>query len=315
MQNSFSKANFLLLTKFLRGADPAHFNDDTHWDSVLGVKTCDAINSMISRGLLVTSTLDELLTTKFNVAQLKDALNSVQLKTTGKKSDLVTRLIADAPLKARELAGDLVILKCSPEGALVGQKFLHEQAALLEAAEDKVKNHLIERRFEDAAKTVREFESQQVFQRGVGISWNDYSSSSEIEDLRVIFGRKPKLLGSVNSAQLEAVQFAAGMMLLWGSGRATKWLPTEFSLDSHLDGEAACRMMIFHATFVRNMRKYAEMGIKEVTVLGVDDPQSCDECIKLFNVQFAINDVPELPLAACTCSIGCRLHASARFNW
>jgi hypothetical protein len=118
----FRLAHSLFLSRFLRPALP-HLNGNerqlAEWTTALGKSPESALDRFKTAGLLVpfSPTGDDMLASAvdsiYGVAQLKVMLKSRALKLSGKKNELVVRLLAgDSQGLAREI-GDLGLFHCS----------------------------------------------------------------------------------------------------------------------------------------------------------------------------------------------------------
>lgn len=303
-QNSAS--HLLLLSKFRHGDAPKHYERAEHWESALKEKPQKAIQRFLKEEMLEPAGLTELLDFKFKVFDLKNMLKERQLKVSGRKSELIKRLIDSDEEGMIEATKNLEILKCSAEGEKLADYYLNEEKEKREKTEKEVLSLLKNREFSKAVRIIAKYESSQVFPRGLGIDWSNYSGESDVEALNVIFKKVPGILNGIDDGRLESIRLAAAMMQLWGTNRASPWLPNDLETGIHLDRDAAARMLIFHASHLMNMKLYKESGVKNVEILGVDDANTCPACRKISGKKYNIDKVPELPNPHCTSEIGCR---------
>ena len=108
---------------------------------------------------------------------------------------------------------------------------------------------------------VTQYEASQVFPRGLGIDWKNYDVESGVESLKLIFERTPDILNGMEEEQLIELRRAAAMMELWGTNTAKHWLPDDFQTGIHLEGDVASRMLVFHASHIRNMQNYRSASL------------------------------------------------------
>lgn len=301
-----SSSHLLLLTKFRHGDDPKRYKYAEYWESALKEKPQRAIQRFLKERMLEPAELTELLNFKFKVSELKRMLKKRLLKVSGCKSELIKRLIDSDEEEMTKITKDLEILKCSMEGERLAEYYLKEEKGEREKAEKEVIKFLRHSEFLNATRIVIKYESSQVFPRGLGVDWNNYSGESDVEVLQVIFGRIPGILNGINEGCLESLRLAAAMMQLWGTNRASPWLPNDLKTGIHLDGDVAARMFVFHALHLRNIKQYKNAGIKTVEILSVDDANICPACRKISGKKYNINNIPELPNPHCTSEIGCR---------
>mgnify|MGYP001463900983 CR=1 FL=1 len=306
-----SPAYLLLLSKFRNGDSPNRYRDADYWEAVLKEKPIKVIKQFIKEEMLEPAELPELLNYKFKVPDLKTMLKEKGLKVSGCKKELVQRLINNDAKAMFEATKGIDLYRCTLNGKQLAEHYLESEKIKRDIAEQKVFSLIIAGEYLKAARVVVQYEAAQVFPRGIGIDWKnqDVTScivASYIEELRAIFSTTPTILKDIEKNQLKQIRPAAGMMLLWGTGTAKHWLPEGFETGIHLDGDAACRMLEFHATHLRNIKEYKQAGLKTVEVSGAGDGATCPECKKISGKKYRIENVPELPYAKCTCDIGCR---------
>jgi len=98
-----SPAHLRLLKEFLHPQVAKDFKSG-YWKRELGEDPQKAIQSFLDAGLLVHADLGEYLAYKFKVTELKSMLKQRSLPTSGRKSDLVSRLVQADPEWMQEAA-------------------------------------------------------------------------------------------------------------------------------------------------------------------------------------------------------------------
>jgi hypothetical protein len=116
-----SKAHLLLLSKFIhanRFEDFArHDFWKVMWDSLLGEPSSKAIKRFVEEGMLMTTTdLNDLLSYKYKVTELKDMLKQRSLPVSGLKDELIQRLAQADTNGMRKAVAELSLLKCTQRG-------------------------------------------------------------------------------------------------------------------------------------------------------------------------------------------------------
>jgi hypothetical protein len=307
-----SPAHLLLLSKFRNADSPTRFDDTNYWEAVLKEQPSKVIKRFIEDGALEPADLKRLVDYKFNASDLKTMSKERGLKVSGRKEELILRLIDNDPQAMNEATKDLNLYQCTTEGMKLAENYIEGEKAKRAAAEQEVFNLLTRGEFFKAVNVVANYEASRVFPRGLGIDWKNYDPTSDIDSLKLIFGTETEILEGIEKNRLNQLRLGAGMMLLWGTNTAKQWISDEFETGIHIDGDAACRMFVFHASHFRNMRGYKEAGVKTVEVLGVNDGSTCDECRKINGKKYKLENVPDLPYGKCKCEIGCRCTTVAR---
>lgn len=307
-----SSSHLLLLSKFMKGDSPDHFMHAEHWKTVLNESPKKAIKGFVKDGMLEPAELPELMEFKFKVSELKNMLKKRQLKVSGRKADLIERLIENDAPGMKKATNDISVFKCSEVGKILANDYLSQAKEEREKAEKEVLNLLKERSFKKSVEVVAGYEASQVFPRGLGIDWDSYSGESNVDVLNTIFGKPPSILKDVHDMRLESLRFAAAMMHLWGTNTASHWLPDNFDTGIYMESDVVARMLVFYALHQRQVKYYKQAGVKTVEVLTVDDSNTCTACKKLSKKKYRIDKVPELPNPNCTCKIGCRCTTVAK---
>jgi hypothetical protein len=301
-----SDAHRLLLADFVCPQDPASYTTREWWRSALGESPDVAIARFKSEGFLVEPTLDVKVERTFTAAELKAYLKAQGLKVSGRKSALATRLAAADPKGMRKIVSDQATLICSETGMELANQIRAALNAEKEQAEQDALIHLLARRFVEAGQCVINYESKQVFQRGVGIDWKKVDPARYATTLKAICGGRPKILSRLSDLHIHILAIGAAMMELWGTGSCDKWLPPGFHIDLHMDNSAAARMILFFAQNRFAIDDYRRSGVVEyVEVSGAGDPSCCDACRKILR-KYTFDDVPEIPHVDCTNPMGCR---------
>ena len=301
-----SSAHLLLLSKFRNGDSPERYREADYWETVLKETPAKAIEQFIKDGILEPAGLQELMNYRFKSSDLVLMLKERGLKTSGRKEELIYRLLNNDTSAMREITKGLDLYRCAEEGMQLVEKYLDDEKSRKKAVEHEVLKSLEKKAYSEAASIVAQYEATQVFPRGLGIDWKNYDITSDVGLLKTIFESTPAILKGIEENRLKQFRLASGMMQLWGTNTARHWLPVGLETGVHLDSDAACRMLIFFASYLRNMKNYREAGAKSVEVLGVNDENTCPQCRMIIGRKYRLEDVPELPYNKCTCVIGCR---------
>lgn len=301
-----SPAHLLLLSKFRNGDSPTRYREADHWEIALREKPITVIERFVQAGMLKPAGLPELVNYKFKAPDLKSMLKASGLKVSGRKEELIQRLIDNDAKLISEAIKDINLYQCTEAGLQLTENHLAAEQAKRKSTEREVFDLLAREEHTNAALVVAQYEASQVFPRGLGIDWKNYNTTSDTESLKVIFNSAPEILQHITKTHLTQLRLAAGMMLLWGTNKAKHWLPDSIDTGIHLDSDAACRMFVFYASHLRNMKHFKEIGARTVKVLGTNDENTCSKCREVNDEKYSIESAPELPYAKCTCPLGCR---------
>jgi len=292
-----SQAHLLLLSKFLRGQEADRYDGAEDWTTVLGQPVQKAIRRFVDDGMLVAMDVAELAGYRLMVAELRSMLKESGLPVSGRKAELISRLIANDRGRLEKAVAGPAVLRCTAPGKGVVEEYLAAEEAKKYSLKTSVYQMLQGRRYRDASLAVAKYEAAQVFPRGINIDWGHYDPGSDELELRRIFEHTPKTLGSVSPEKLAVARIAAGMMLLIGS-----WSDIASHIPQDADYFYMARMLLFHAYFVAAMKGRRE----PVEIHTCNDDQVCPACRELAGRKYAPDEVPELPYEKCTSKGGCR---------
>ena len=276
------------------------------WDNILGEPSKQAINRFIDEGMLADVTdLNDLLSFKYKVTELRDMLKERGLPVSGRKEAMISRLVQADPEGIKKAVAELSLIKCTQRGHEIAEQYLAAEKERRAQVEHQVMEYLISRKFQQASLTVAAYEAEQAFPRGIAINWKQYDPKRDIEMLNTIFDNEPpKILAHLGNEKLETLRIAAAMMALWGENKAKKWIPDDFETDSPFDFETTVRMLNFQAVHKDTLTRYRTEGMEYVEVFPAQD--SCESCKKLGGKNHKIAEAPELPNPNCTDKMGCR---------
>jgi len=314
-----SKAHLLLLSKFIhanRFEDFARHDywKDT-WNNLLGEPSAQAIKRFVNEGVLMTVTdLNDLLSYKYKVTELKDMLKQRGLPVSGRKEEMIERLVQADPDGIKKAVAELSLLKCTQRGHEIAEQYIEAEKEKHTQVERQVMEYLTRRKFREASLAVAAWEKDQVFplELATGIKTEKHNNSNRdietsqhrIKMLNTIFeSNPPKIIAPIGDEKLEALRIAAAMMTLWGENKAKKWLPDDFETGLPFDYDTVVRMINFQAVHQRTLELYRSEGLKHVEILPAFD--SCESCRKLAGT-YKLNEAPELPNEHCTDKMGCR---------
>jgi hypothetical protein len=172
-----------------------------------------------------------------------------------------------------------------------------------EAIEESL-GHLRGHAFADAVRVVRQHESQQSRPRGIGVDWSASGDERNVRMVEIIFQVRPQILRGLAECNWNPLRVAAAMDYLWGTNRATRWLPDGFSGIGAMGADAAARMLIFRADTIFDLRQQQELGVKKWQIAACNT--SCTACRGIAEKKYTLGELPEVPYPECTHEMGCR---------
>ena len=307
-------ARKLLLSEFInieKGRNHDIYYKNNRWKSILSEEPEKVIKEFMDEGLLEPLDLHNLVSNKFKTSDLKDMLKKVNLKSTGKKDDLIQRLIEYDIKMMSELVIDLNIYRCTKAGLSIVEKFIAEEEAIKEAAEREAYEFLINKEYSKAIEVKKQYKEPREYRHEETRS-NDRSipvisdQSRLIKSLERMSKSTPPILRELSKEKLDELRKAAVFDLFWGS--VPKWLSNNLDTGTHLNVNTVCRMFSFHDSFLNSKEVIKSSPFKMKTrILTVNDEQTCPACREISGWEYYnIDEVPELPYAKCSAKNGCR---------
>lgn len=308
-----SPAHLLLLSKFLSARPAETYADSKGWLDALGEPVQRAIGRFLADGVLIPAGLGHRLDHCFTVTELRHLLRERGLRVSGSKADIIARLIDADPLGMEKAVAHLALLQCSEEGQRLSRQYLEAEKDKKDATFQQTLAMLQQGKCRSASLAMAAYEAGQVFQRGIGIDWQNYDPDDDIAMLeRIMKGRTPKILKGIDSKDLAQLRLAAGMMHLWSlaDADAANLLPDGFGTGIALGAPTSIRMLLTYHLQQAQLQQYRQMvrsGLcKTVSIRTCNDDSVCPACRAMAQRHYSLADVPELPHEKCTSEQGCR---------
>lgn len=302
-------AHLDLLSRFRFPTEPKDF-DHRYWELALGEPADIAIRRFMSEGWLVPATLTARLDLTYRVVELKSKLRSRGLPVSGRKNQLIARLVnADRAGLEKEFAGR-ELLECSPLAREVAERYVAEQVSARDSAEAQCLAFLKQHDFSNAAIAFAKFEAEE--NKVFPVAWEFYLPRTPQENLQLlkrIFGPLPRILQGLPECEREPLRIAAAMDCLWGTNHASRWLPASIIGIPRLGPDTTARMLIFHAQHCEDLNSYRSLGFTKFNILtttGQPSDNSCEVCQRFAGHTYSLDMAPELPYEHCTSERGCR---------
>jgi hypothetical protein len=236
-------ARLLLLSKFLQPQLVSDFTKSDEWNQTLGQDPGDVIQQLIDEGMLTEPVLHACLAFRFKVSDLKQMLKARDLPVSGRKDELIERLVNADPEAMTKAGTGRGLLQCSAVGRGLAEQYVSDQLQKRKEVEQYVFEQLSKRNLKEASRVVSDFKVAQAFPRGA--TDESGSKQDQFEMLTSIFQSKPKTLAILTKNSLEMLQLAAAMMHLWGNS-AKEWLPSDLKTGLAIDNDSAARMVLFY---------------------------------------------------------------------
>lgn len=278
------------------------------WGPAFEVSPQRVIDGLVAHGAL------ELAPT---VADLKVMLSSRALKVSGKKAELIQRLLEADPQGMEVRYAHRMILRCTPAASQAVGRWQTECTKVFETAADKVIAALRNRYFKEAIRTADAYRKNKFETplppgaEAMTIRSAPCSIEKRAKDLATVFTMRPKILSGLQPEQWEGLYLHYAVWQLLGRTTLEKCMPG-FAGIGAMNSTTAARMLSFYVNRQRDLARWRELGITKATIMGVG---GCEACLALNKKTFLLDELPELPYKDCTCDIGCRCMARAVMPW
>jgi len=318
--NSNSKINIShleILEKFLKPTSIDSLVNGwwgKNWWEITKKPLAKAIEKLIKGKYLETPILSSIMDYNFKLSELKELCKQRELKLSGKKAELIERLISFDEKGMSKLVENMDVYTCSQSGRKLADDYIETKRLEFDLAEKNVIKALEERNFIQATRTMINYESKQFFPRGMGINWKREKEEKYLPILTRIFDSTPKVLANTNKDKLEYLRVISGRNYLLS--------PNNWDLLSGLenvseiyDNQTCVNLLYSYArnrTELENFHKlvsqYKNPGIQyRVKVNTCNDELVCEECKKAARKSYSLSgDIPELPHLSCKSEHGCR---------
>ena len=307
-----SQAHLLLLSKFRSPRRIDDFAKKEEWEEVLKEKPEKAIKRFVKEGYVNKGDLVFKISYKYKVNDLKKILEERGLKKSGRKDELINRLIESDPSGMSKLSKGIDIYICTDIGEKIVEDYLETENKKREVVEKQTIFELSKHNFRKSSKLIANYEAGQVFPRGIGMDWKNYDTKDDELFLIILFSRKPKILSDISDKELEPMRIGAGMFRLkWNRGQVNNWLSSLNLSKMAIEPEQISNLLYLHAHFLKELRECRELDIKHVEINSSNDPLVCSACKRIIGKKIRLDKVPELPYEKCTSESGCRCGISA----
>lgn len=292
------------LSRYLIPKEPVI--EDEEWERVLKVKPSVVNKRFLQEGVLKEGELPDKLA-YLKATELKEILKRQRQKLSGKKDDLVQRVLAGDLTQIGNAIDGVKVLACSGEGQELAQSYVDKKAEEEKQYEDNALQFIRDDKPVEAFRLAQKYWENQVFGPYHGIDWSKVQEKVYVEPFNLITEIETPLYNKFNISddEIESVQIGAKMALLMHSNQVKKrWgLPNKIGDGSDMNEVAL--ILIRQAGHVRELlNHHGKDYLLAVYIYALKG--SCDECRKYHGRGYALDKVPLLPHLDCKHKKGCR---------
>jgi len=269
-----SQLHLALLKRFLSARDAKDGFPD-YWAPAFGMSPQRVIDGMVAHGVLEPAPLLEKISFCHTVAELKMMLSSRGLKVSGKKAELVQRLLEADPNDMENLYAHRMILRCTPAASQAVSRWEAEQATAFETATDDVISALRDRDFNAAIRVADVYRKNKFeppvhpAQEAMTIHPAPRPIEERADDLATVFTMRPNIFERLQPEQWEGIYLNYAVWQLLGRVAPEKCMPgfAELGVMS-----SATRMLSTYVMHQRQLARWRELGITHAIWLYANAP-------------------------------------------
>lgn len=282
------------------------------WEEALGTSVADVVSFFKEKNLIRSASASEdvkyLASYLIPVSELKTLLKQEGLRVSGKKDDLINRLLEHKPkLLVAALPEEPLFITTASGSALVseGVNTRHSRRELYELT---ILDLIHEGKINDAVEAWNQYVQDEPFASSVDSEHIDREirilNAIRHEACAYLASRMP--LEAINALRTYAsIRHICGRSL---TRPALEKLEPELERFSQLsDGQppdVSARMLTFYAIGQDRLREFNLMEFHLVSTSACSE--SCQHCQDQSNLKWSIDKAPELPHSLCTHAMGCR---------
>jgi len=262
-----SQSHLALLEKFLSAREvKSSFLE--FWAPAFGMNPQRVIDGLVAHGAL------ELAPT---VADLKMMLSSRSLKVSGKKADLIQRLLEADPKGLEVLYAHRMNMQCTPAASQAVEAWKVECTKAFETAADNVIAALRNRHFKEAISVADVYRKSKFelpvppAQAAMTIKSASRSIKEREDDIAKVFTIRPKILEELQPEQWEGLYLNYAVWQLLGRVAPDKCMPG-FDDFGVMDSETATRMLSFYIRHQSNLARLRKLGITHAIWIYANAP-------------------------------------------
>lgn len=300
--SGFRLAHSLLLSRFVSPSAP-HLDIDARslsgWTAALKELPNSAIERFKEEALLVPfepsnpRELSQGLANIYNIGKLKEMLKRRALKVSGRKDELIARLVnADRDGLLREVA-TLGLYHCSDAGRKLASRF-EERKECARA------NAVAAMNAKDYTLAIREY---QEIEDDLGFPKWEFEGPARPDFIQLVMTVSPRILDGCSEEIMSRLRLAMSLQCVAGR-HAPQKLFRGIETGIRLNADTCATMIYFLARHTEDLQKWKQMGIVYVTHLAITG--SCSVCTSLNGRKWRIDHAPELPHVQCVHQCGCR---------
>jgi hypothetical protein len=282
------------------------------WEEALGTSVAEVVTIFKEQNLIrlakPSADAEYLADYLISVDELKRLLKQEGLKVSGKKKDLINRLLEHKPSLLVAALPDKPLFMTTDSGSALVSNRVRARYSRREQCELTILDLIYEGKINDAIEAWNQYAQGETYASSVESERLD----REIRILNTIRHEVCTYLTSRLSLEaIDALRTYASIRHVCGKSLTQPALEKlgpdleRFSkLSNGQPADISARMLTFYAIGQEKLRSFKRMGFHLVSVSACSE--SCQHCQDQSKVQCPIEQAPELPHSLCTHAMGCR---------
>jgi|GEM_PF-1704707 len=255
------------------------------WSDTLGRPYREVVGELLEQGYLRLAGIKKKLALKLRVPELKLLMYEHDLKVSGKKEELLDRLLEARPLEAERAVADVGDLYlCTEKGLQAVDQYEERSAERRQSADIEIKKLLRAGNVEQAAAVVRRFNQN--------LPRPPAENPLDKDEVMTILGITQ--VPGLTADEVEEGRLRLAAEVLW-EGKIVSGDPVA----------KRAAFLIERQRSVETLKQFAENEfVNKVEIMCQDD--SCRKCKAVAGKRYPLKKAPLIPIDGCTHESGCR---------
>ncbi len=298
-------AKKLFLAEFRNGTDIKWLDDKNYYKSQIYSSHFGDIKrqfeTLRKNGLVEKMSPAQIVSHNLKLTELKDECKKRGLKVSGKKDDLVARLLEADPNFIDRCKNKNGLWICSSTGLEIVNAYYSEEKQREEYLKEKVFSLIRSREYKTAALEVEIYRNRKVFTDWMGAG--HLSLAGEADKIKTICENIPNGLNRLDEFSLEKARLLVSYDMLRGTNEIRKF-QSEPTNVPELSIGTAMTILMNYACFREDLKEWKKS--KVVTGVQIIGDGLCPECQKICGIYTWKDQIPEIPNPKCQNSDPCR---------
>jgi hypothetical protein len=303
--SALTKPELVLLSKFQTPSPPRAYGVTGFWEGVLGEAPEKVIQRFISQGLIIKAPT-ETYVNNFSVKEIKTRLQTLGMTVSGKREELVRRLVAAATPEMLTPPPDKRLWVVSPVGLEILNPYLQSKENDRRETDDSIRLALAADNLQKVADLATAFHDRWML-RGDEQRESMFPSHlpskelyARLQLLKDAENKAPECLRILSPETMKQLSGALTQTFLLNENEDRSDRIRTLDLGPGVDPRWAAQMMnawVQSKSSLEGYRASARVGVKiRVQIITCDD---CEISLRHKGKHYTLSSCPEIPLIGC----------------